>query len=120
MSNPQRKLDAVSSPFNLDNNDLYQRWRDQKLKGYPTGLGDLLVEINDPRKLTDSEFAALQQRCRKSNMALYASKTGTDPDPGRVLLRPSNSLRQHKPRCRARMMLLDNCKNSLICINPAC
>ncbi|HEY0720534.1 MAG TPA: TauD/TfdA family dioxygenase [Gammaproteobacteria bacterium] len=81
MSNPQRKLDAVSSPFNLDNNDLYQRWRDQKLKGYPTGLGDLLVEINDPRKLTDSEFAALQQRCRKTNMALYASKTGTDPDP---------------------------------------
>lgn len=81
MSNPQRKLDAISSPFNLDNNDLYQRWRDQKLQGYPTGLGDLLVEINDPRKLTDSEFAALQQRCRKANMALYASKTGTDPDP---------------------------------------
>ena len=81
MSNPQHKLATVASPFDIDNNDLYQRWRDQKLKGYPTGLGDLLVEINDPRKLTDSEFAALQQRCRKTNMALYASKTGTDPDP---------------------------------------
>src|SRR5574340_947592 len=81
MSNPQHKLATVASPFNLDNDDLYQRWRDQKLIGYPTGLGDLLVEINDPRKLTDSEFAALQQRCRKTNMALYASKTGTDPDP---------------------------------------
>ncbi len=81
MTTPQRNLDAVSSPFNLDNNDLYQRWRDQKLQGYPTTLGELLVEINDPRTLTDSEFAALQQRCRKTNMALYASKTGTDPDP---------------------------------------
>ncbi|MEW6647923.1 MAG: TauD/TfdA family dioxygenase [Pseudomonadota bacterium] len=81
MTHPQRNLDAVSSPFNLDNNDLYQRWRDQKLQGYPTTLGELLVEINDPRTLTDSEFAALQQRCRKTNMALYASKTGTDPDP---------------------------------------
>lgn len=81
MTTPQRNLDAVSSPFNLDNNDLYQRWRDQKLQGYPTTLGELLVEINDPRTLTDSEFAALQQRCRKTNMALYASKSGTDPDP---------------------------------------
>lgn len=81
MANPQPNLGVASSPFNLDNNDLYQRWRDQKLQGYPTTLGELLVEINDPRTLTDSELAALQQRCRKTNMALYASKTGTDPDP---------------------------------------
>ena len=81
MTRPQAKSDPVSSPFSLDNNDLYQRWRDQKLKGYPTGLGDLLVEIGDPRRLTDSEHAALLQRCRKTNMALYTSKTGTDPDP---------------------------------------
>jgi len=81
MTRSQPKFDAVSSPFSLDNNDLYHRWRDQKLKGYPKGLGDLLVEINDPRTLTDSEHAALLQRCRKTNMALYAGKTGTDPDP---------------------------------------
>jgi len=81
MTSPQPKFDAVSSPFSLDNNDLYQRWRDQKLKGYPKALGDLLVEINDARTLTDSEHAALLQRCRKTNMALYAGKTGTDPDP---------------------------------------
>ena len=81
MTRLQPKFDAVSSPFNLDNDDLYQRWRDQKLAGYPRGLGDLLVEIDDPRRLTDSEHAALLARCRKANMALYASKTGTDPDP---------------------------------------
>ncbi|MCW8935012.1 MAG: TauD/TfdA family dioxygenase [Gammaproteobacteria bacterium] len=81
MANPNQKVEAVNSPFALENDDLYNRWRDQKLEGYPASLGDLLVEINDPRKLTDSEFDALQSRCRKANMALYASKTGDDPDP---------------------------------------
>jgi hypothetical protein len=81
MTRPQQKLNAISSPFSLDNDDLYQRWRDQKLKDYPKNLGDLLVEINDPRTLTDAEHAALLARCRKANMALYAGKTGADPDP---------------------------------------
>ena len=81
MTNPDYKAEAILSPFSLENEDLYNRWRDQKLKDYPKNLGDLLVEINDPRKLTDSEFEAIQSRCRKANMALYASKTGTDPDP---------------------------------------
>ena len=81
MVNAEYKVAMVDSPFTLENDELYKRWRDQKLKNYPTSLGELLVEINDPRKLTDNEFEALQQRCRKTNMALYASKTGTDPDP---------------------------------------
>ncbi len=81
MANPNQKVEAVNTPFALENDDLYNRWRDQKLEGYPASLGDLLVEINDPRKLTNSEFDALQSRCRKANMALYASKTGDDPDP---------------------------------------
>ena len=81
MTNPDYKAEVILSPFSLENKDIYNRWRDQKLKDYPKNLGDLLVEINDPRKLTDSEFEAIQSRCRKANMALYASKTGTDPDP---------------------------------------
>lgn len=81
MNQPQQKRRVVASPFNLGNEDLYQRWRDQKLVSYPTNIGDLVVEINDPRKLTEHEHAALLQRCRKANMALYAGKTGTDPDP---------------------------------------
>ncbi len=75
------KTHAVSSPFHLDNDDIYREWRDLKLKDYPENIGDLLVEIDDPRKLTQSEFDALLRRCRKANMALYTSKTGTDPDP---------------------------------------
>ncbi|NOX10107.1 MAG: TauD/TfdA family dioxygenase [Gammaproteobacteria bacterium] len=77
----QHKCNAVPSPFSLDDEALYERWRDQKLEAYPKSLGDLLVEINDPRTLTDSEHAALLQCCRKTNMALYVSNTGTDPDP---------------------------------------
>ncbi|MDA8092446.1 MAG: TauD/TfdA family dioxygenase [Betaproteobacteria bacterium] len=72
---------AINSPFHPDNDAAYQAWRDQKLKNYPKDLGDLLVEIGDPRRLTDSEFKALQQRCLKANMALYAGTTGNDPDP---------------------------------------
>lgn len=77
----QTQSPAVLSPFDPNNNELYARWRDAKLKDYPKGLGDLLVEVNDPRTLTTSEFEALRVRCRKANMALYAGKTGTDPDP---------------------------------------
>lgn len=81
MANPNQQIDTVASPFALENGDLYNRWKDKKFEEYPTSLGDLLVEIRDPRTLTDSEFEALQSRCRKANMALYASGTGTDPDP---------------------------------------
>lgn len=51
------------------------------MQNYPKALGDLVVEINDPRKLTDSEFNAILAICKKTNMALYAGKTGNDPDP---------------------------------------
>jgi alpha-ketoglutarate-dependent taurine dioxygenase len=72
---------ASDTPFDLDNDALYKEWRDQKLKNYPTTTADLLVELGDPRTLSDSEYDALLQRIRKSNMALYVGKTGSDPDP---------------------------------------
>jgi len=81
MTRVQPQAQTVLSPFHPDNEDQYRRWRDAKLQGYPQGLGDLLVEIDDPRRLTDREYDALLARCRKANMALYASKTGADPDP---------------------------------------
>ncbi|VAX07357.1 hypothetical protein MNBD_GAMMA25-2646 [hydrothermal vent metagenome] len=69
------------SPFDPGNESAYQQWRDQKLSGYPEDIGGLVVEVNDPRNLTQAEFDALLQRARKTNMALYASKTGSDPSP---------------------------------------
>ncbi|MCP5279753.1 MAG: TauD/TfdA family dioxygenase [Thiobacillus sp.] len=81
MNQPLKQFAAVPSPFHPDDDALYPRWRDAKLKDYPTGLGDLLVEINDPRTLTEAEHDALLARCRKANMALYVGRTGADPDP---------------------------------------
>jgi len=81
MNVTRRDSDRPASPFHPDHDAAYRRWRDQKLAGYPGNPGDLVVEIRDPRALTQTEFEALRQRCRKANMALYAGQTGTDPDP---------------------------------------
>lgn len=81
MNQPLEHLEAVPSPFHPDDDALYARWRDAKLRDYPTDLGDLVVEINDPRTLTEAEHEALLARCRKANMALYVGRTGADPDP---------------------------------------
>ncbi len=70
-----------ASPFDPDNESTYQQWRDQKLENYPADIGELVVEIDDPRNLTQAEFDALLQRARKTNMALYIGKTGADPSP---------------------------------------
>ena len=70
----------MQSPFLLENESAYQAWRSRKLEGYPTRLGQILVEINDPRSLTQAEYQAILQACQKTNMAVYASKTGADPD----------------------------------------
>jgi len=70
----------MSNPFNPDNDTAYQAWREYKLEHYPERVEDLIVEVNDPRQLTKAEHEAIQNRCRKTNMAIYASSTGSDPD----------------------------------------
>jgi len=66
----------MQTPFDLDNTTVYLRWRDHKLAHAITDTNELVVEINDPRALTASEHAALLERCRRSNMVIYASRTG--------------------------------------------
>jgi alpha-ketoglutarate-dependent taurine dioxygenase len=36
--------------------------------------------VNDPRNLSVAEFKVIRDLCRKTNMAVYAGKTGDDPD----------------------------------------
>lgn len=76
-----KKTAPLLTPFDLNNDALYQQWRDAKLKDYPETLGELVVEINDPRKLSAAEHQKLLNLCQKTNMVLYAGKTGDDPDP---------------------------------------
>lgn len=65
----------MQSPFDLDNPTAYLRWRDRKLASAITRLDDLIVEIKNPRALTAAEHAVLLDRCRRSDMVVYASRT---------------------------------------------
>lgn len=63
----------MNDPFDLNDNDAFQRWRDAKLASAPRTAADLIVEVKDPRALTPSEHAALSARIKTCNMAIYAS-----------------------------------------------
>jgi hypothetical protein len=79
MSSDIPEYDDVS-PYDLADARAYARWKERKLAGYPARLEDLIVEARDPRHLTSAEHEALRDRCRRSNMAIYASRCGDDPD----------------------------------------
>jgi alpha-ketoglutarate-dependent taurine dioxygenase len=68
------------TPFDLDNESGYLAWREQKLHAYPESIEDLIVEVNDPARLTKAEHEAIHARCCKTNMAIYAGSCGSDPD----------------------------------------
>jgi hypothetical protein len=70
---------APDSPFALENEDAYARWRDRKLGSRARAPADLVVEVRDPRDLGAAEKAEIVLRCRRDNMALYASGV-TDED----------------------------------------
>jgi len=66
----------MQTPFDLNNTADYLRWRDHKLANAITDTNELVVEINDPRAVTEAEHAALLERCRRSNMVIYSSRNG--------------------------------------------
>jgi len=78
-SNPgQRALNAalqtaIEHPFTLDRPQAYLRWRERKLARYPRRAEDLIVQVRDPRSLSDSEAAEIRRVCGAANMAVYAS-----------------------------------------------
>ncbi|MEN8221234.1 MAG: hypothetical protein ABFS56_33765 [Pseudomonadota bacterium] len=41
------------------------------MENYPNDFSDLMVEINDPRRLSRAEHEAILARCRLANMAIY-------------------------------------------------
>ncbi|QIK37807.1 TauD/TfdA family dioxygenase [Caldichromatium japonicum] len=72
----------MNTPFALDHVSAYQSWREHKLDQAPTQIDPLIVEVCDPRRLTEAERSAIIERCRRANMAIYVSKTGDEPDKG--------------------------------------
>lgn len=71
----------MPKPFDLNDHDAYQRWREHKLAHAITDLNQFVVEIDDPAALTPAEHAALLSRCQHSNMAIYATRRDiSEPD----------------------------------------
>jgi alpha-ketoglutarate-dependent taurine dioxygenase len=79
-------MPLANTPFDLANPEAYRVWREAKLENHPRSLGDLVVEVGDPRQLTPAEHEAILERCRRANMAIYASPfTGEDKDIPRLM-----------------------------------
>lgn len=73
------------SPFHPGNR-AYENWREEKLRNYPRTVEDLVVEVANPKSLTFVEHAALLERCRKTNMAVYVGPDlGQDKDIPRLM-----------------------------------
>ena len=67
-------------PFALEAPAAYRRWREAKLARHPRRPEELVVEVRDPRSLTDAEAGELRRICARSNMAVYASPLGALED----------------------------------------
>jgi alpha-ketoglutarate-dependent taurine dioxygenase len=84
----------MTTPFDLDAQGDYQHWRDAKRASHPTRAQDLIVDVADPRALSDAEKQALLQRCANANMAIYRSPVqAQDKDIPRLL---ANQLGLHR------------------------
>lgn len=70
----------IDSPFDLDNQQAYENWRDEKLNNYPDSAQKMIVEVEDPRELTSAEKQKITQLYNKTNMCVYISKEGVNPD----------------------------------------
>lgn len=66
------------SPFYVENEAAYRRWRAAKLKHYPTATEDLVVPVDNPLLLTEAEIEAILSVCRKTNMVIYASRASRE------------------------------------------
>lgn len=62
-----------AQPFAPDRTQSYPRWREAKLARYPKHAQDLIVEVRDPRNLSEQEAAEIRRVCGLANMAVYAS-----------------------------------------------
>ena len=84
----QRKMLMWSdqNPFDLDNEAAYQRWREWKLEQAPKTATELIVEVDDVRRLSTDEHAALLACCRRANMAIYVNRVrDADKDVARLI-----------------------------------
>lgn len=68
----------TAAHFDLHNVEAYASWRHQKLATRPHSLADMLLEINDPYHLTESERQGVLRSCSRANFALYITQKPED------------------------------------------
>lgn len=71
---------AVQNPFDLDRPQDYLAWREFKLARYPRKAEDLIVEVRDPRNLSDCEVDEIRRVCAVANMAIYSGPLSGSAD----------------------------------------
>ncbi len=59
--------------FDLDANDDYLKWREEKLAAYPRNIGELVVELGDMTAITPAEQAAIMNRVERANMCVVTA-----------------------------------------------
>ncbi len=55
----------------VSSTDDYQFWRDEKLTNAATNIENCLIEVNNPKQLTQAEKSQIVQLCRFNNFALF-------------------------------------------------
>ena len=78
---------GVLGPFSLLDGDAYARWRDQKLKNFPTQSSELLVEVKDSGHLTAPERTAVQVRVNRAGMCIYKGPAVEGVEPSKDVVR---------------------------------
>lgn len=66
---------VLADVFDLSGDRAYAAWREQKLADFPNSLSELVVEVDNPRSLSEAEVVAIRQACCRANMAIYTSST---------------------------------------------
>jgi alpha-ketoglutarate-dependent taurine dioxygenase len=71
----------MGTPFDLDDEDSYGRWRARKLARYPNGPAELTVPVAGLGAVGDREREAILDRCRQANMAIYSCRDDREAEP---------------------------------------
>ena len=68
-----------STPFRLDDEPAYSRWRARKLRHYPARMEDQRVPIARLDRLNAAQKDRLRRACRRANFAIYATDPSAPP-----------------------------------------
>jgi hypothetical protein len=59
--------------FDLNTQEDYLKWREEKLDSYPKNIGDLVVKLNNMADITDTEKNEIFERIELANMCVFTA-----------------------------------------------